>query len=44
MKKEAEINKQSLALQDLVDDLIVNNSLELENAVNMIKTIKKHKR
>lgn len=41
--REAEINKQSLALQDIVDDLIVNNSWELENAVNMIKAIKKHK-
>ena len=43
MRKEAEINKQSLALQDIVDDLIVNNSLELENAVNMVKAIKKHR-
>ena len=43
MTKEAEINKQSLALQDIVDDLMVNNSVDLENAVNMVRAIKKHK-
>jgi len=43
MTKESEINKQSLALQDIIDDLIVNNSVDLENAVNMVRAIKKHK-